>query len=335
MAYSYTLAERVGNLIAMGREVIIVGDLNIAHLPIDHCGNVNRVTRDEHLSEHPARHWLDQFLAPNGDFTDITRVYHPTRKAMYTCWDTIKDTRPANYGARIDYTLVTKGLLKWIKFADIQPNVYGSDHCPIYVDLRDEIQNEDGSTSKLSDFLLVDSQTKRKVPTLATVCWPEFSGRRLQSFFAAAKPIVKPEFPTVEGSIGNDKEKTPQPSPIRDTSIHMNGKRKASESDASAQAKKVTLPAKKTPPKPSNGQMNIKNFFSKSKSAAAASLEKGQDTYSASEHVPLMSTSAPSLIASVSREEEEDPTAGANRVESALAWGSIFAREYILKGRHF
>lgn len=201
MAYYLTLAERVENLLANGREVIIVGDLNIAHLPIDHCEGVNQRTRQEHLDIHPARQWLDQFLAPNGAFHDVTRKFHPTRKFMYTCWDTVKDTRPANYGVRIDYTLVSRNLLPWIKDADIQPNIYGSDHCPVYVDLRDEIQTQDGKTIRLRDVLLSVPATKRKPPSLATSCWPEFAGRRLQSFFAP------------KAASSNDKT-TQSPSPV-------------------------------------------------------------------------------------------------------------------------
>ncbi|UZJ52488.1 hypothetical protein CBS101457_001808 [Exobasidium rhododendri] len=303
MTYSYALAERVGNLISMGREVIIVGDLNIAHLPIDSCGSVNLISRDEHLNEHPARRWLDQFLAPNGNFYDITRMHHPSRKAMYTCWDTVKDTRPANYGARIDYTLVTKGLLPWIKFADIQANVYGSDHCPIYVDFHDEITSEEGSKLKLSDYILADSNTKRKIPALAASSWPEFAGRRLQSFFTAKPVVVKAESPIAEMSVHNE-----EPSPIRSAVETSATKRKMSEGEDSLLTKRAASVAamKKTPPRPLNGQTNLKTFFSKPK----ADLSEGE---------------LEEQIALIDQASAEDSTAGASRVGAALAWGSIFA----------
>jgi AP endonuclease-2 len=322
MAYSYTLAERVQNLISMGREVVIVGDLNIAHLPIDHCKNVGVLPRDVHLDEHPARRWLDRFLAPIGELHDVTRDYHPGRKAMYTCWDTIKDTRPANYGARIDYTLVTKGLLPWIKFADIQANVYGSDHCPIYVDFHDEITSEDGTTLKLQDFLKGgDGDGKRKVPSLATSCWPEFSGRRLQSFFAA-KPAALP--PSISPS-PIDTPSTVEPAPSSPApSIQPVEKRKASLSDVLSPAKKANIAKKATTPKASPGQMKLNTFFTKPKTIDSTDDEVLLPI--ATPPAPSPESSAKSVLQD-SNENDEDPGEGASRVESALAWGSIFARE--------
>lgn len=335
MAYSYTLEERVNNLIRMGREIVIVGDLNIAHQPIDHCKNVRMMTKDEHLDEHPARRWLDNFLAPNGDFYDITRGYHPTRAAMYTCWDTIKDTRPANYGARIDYTLVTKGLLKWISFADIQPNVYGSDHCPIYVDFKEEITDEEGKVLKLSDFIMTESKEKRRVPSLATSCWPEFAGRRLQSFFTA-KPIAAVETTPAASPKLDEKVASPEKpvSPVLEKSPAL--KRKISESDdvslPPTPLKKVTVPLKKSTTKPANGQTNLSSFFAKPRSSTSQ-LEKEEaltENVTASQE-PTQPAMPPSPL-SPSKQgsqgngpDEEDAFAGASRVESALAWGSIFA----------
>ena len=56
--------------------------------------------------------------------------------------------RETNYGTRVDYILVTKGLLPWISYGDIQPALKGSDHCPIYIDLHDEIPSIPGKPSR-------------------------------------------------------------------------------------------------------------------------------------------------------------------------------------------
>src|SRR5258708_31109929 len=70
-----------------------------------------------------------------------------------TGWNTKISARETNYGTRIDFILITPGLVPWIKEADIQPHIKGSDHCPIFVHLRDEITNPDGSSTKLRDVL--------------------------------------------------------------------------------------------------------------------------------------------------------------------------------------
>src|SRR6266478_1451807 len=84
MNYHLMLQERVRGLIAAGREVIVVGDLNVCAAPIDHC--------DGHLPsnastfwEHPARVWIRDWLAPKGPLIDVLRQFWPDRKGMFTC----------------------------------------------------------------------------------------------------------------------------------------------------------------------------------------------------------------------------------------------------------
>ena len=71
---------------------------------------------------------------------------------MYTCWNTIIDARTTNYGTRIDYILISRGLEKWISGADIWPYIYGSDHCPVVLELHDTIIR-DGVERRLVDEL--------------------------------------------------------------------------------------------------------------------------------------------------------------------------------------
>ncbi|CDS00628.1 related to APN2-AP endonuclease, exonuclease III homolog [Sporisorium scitamineum] len=192
MTYYQGLAERAHRLIQAGRQVMIVGDMNIIRDPIDHCDPEQSMKEHgwDHFHQHPARSWFQALLAPQGKFHDVGRMYHPDRKKMFTCWNTLIDARPANYGVRLDYTLVTEGLLPWIKGADIQPDVYGSDHCPIYIDLYDE-REIDGKVIKLAD--LMHGRSKRLPPALAACHYDEFSGkqRKLASFFGASKKAVQ------------------------------------------------------------------------------------------------------------------------------------------------
>nr|CDI51540.1 related to APN2-AP endonuclease, exonuclease III homolog [Melanopsichium pennsylvanicum 4] len=193
MTYYQCLAERAYRLIAAGREVMIVGDMNIIRDPIDHCDPEQSMKEHgwDHFHQHPARSWFKSFLKPQGKFHDVGREFHPDRNRMYTCWNTLIDARPANYGVRLDYTLVTEGLLPWIKGADIQADVYGSDHCPIYVDLHDEREVE-GKVVKLRDIM--QGGVDRLPPALAAVHYDEFSGkqRKLASFFGGAGKKVAP-----------------------------------------------------------------------------------------------------------------------------------------------
>ncbi|KAN0066462.1 Class II abasic (AP) endonuclease [Thecaphora frezii] len=207
MSYYHCLEERAHRLIEAGRQVVIVGDMNIIRDPIDHCDPEQSIREHgwTHFKEHPARAWYDTFLAPRGKFHDVGRIYHPTRTRMFTNWNTLIDARPANYGVRLDYTLVTEGLLPWIKGADIQQHIYGSDHCPIYLDLHDSRQI-DGETVLLKDLL--DGGAARPPPPLAACFYDEFSGkqRKLASFFAAAAPAKKatPIPPTEDAAAAGD-----------------------------------------------------------------------------------------------------------------------------------
>ena len=102
-------------------------------------------------------------------------------------WNTKISARETNYGTRIDFILITPGLVPWIEAADIQPHVKGSDHCPLFVHLRDKITNSDGSVTKLRDVLGVtsgDGVNPPELPRLATKYWDEHKQRLLSTFFA-------------------------------------------------------------------------------------------------------------------------------------------------------
>ncbi len=92
--------------------------------------------------------------------------------------------RETNYGTRVDYILVTKGLLPWISHGDIQPSHKGSDHCPIYIDLRDEITLESGEILSLHEAMKQTPDLKEP-PRIAAKFWDEFSGKQtvLSTFF--------------------------------------------------------------------------------------------------------------------------------------------------------
>ncbi|BGP36335.1 Class II abasic (AP) endonuclease [Rhodotorula kratochvilovae] len=206
--------RRVRGLIRAGREVIVVGDLNICASDLD-TAEPDQRARDqglERFTDHPPRAWLSEFTGENGVMIDITRRLHPERRGMFTCWNTKIDARPSNYGTRLDYILITPGLLPWVKHSDIQRDVVGSDHCPVYLDLHDELDIPGRGTVSIWNELNPGRSKGDKMPPpppFATRFYDEFSGKQklLSSFFGK-----KADTPASAGP-------TPSPSPQPGSSL--------------------------------------------------------------------------------------------------------------------
>jgi exodeoxyribonuclease-3 len=113
-----------------GREIVICGDVNTAHRPID----LARPKENENVSGFLPieREFLDKFLEHG--FHDTFRHFHDG-DGHYTWWDQITRARERNVGWRIDYFFISEGLLCALKKASIHPELMGSDHCPISIEL--------------------------------------------------------------------------------------------------------------------------------------------------------------------------------------------------------
>ena len=143
------LDARVRALTLAGRRVIVIGDLNIRRHLID-CADPQKALRDSNVTGEdkfmliPPRDTFDRLLLPSrsGVLADVCRDCHPTRSGMFTCWETRINARPNNYGSRIDYVLISPALRPWVQNADIQANLLGSDHCPVYVDFKLEFDGK-------------------------------------------------------------------------------------------------------------------------------------------------------------------------------------------------
>jgi len=115
-------------------QLIITGDYNIAHTPIDIHDPKGNKNSSGFLPEERA--WMDKFLS-NG-FVDTFRHMHPEATGAYSWWSQrFPSVRLQNKGWRIDYISVTENLKNKITDARIYPDVKHSDHCPIYVELKD------------------------------------------------------------------------------------------------------------------------------------------------------------------------------------------------------
>ena len=111
-----------------GTHVIACGDVNTAHKEIDLSHPKNNETVSGFLPQERA--WIDRFLAAG--YTDTLRMFHQ-EKELYTWWDMKTRARERNIGWRLDYFFVDNGLVSSVKDAGILPDVYGSDHCPVYI----------------------------------------------------------------------------------------------------------------------------------------------------------------------------------------------------------
>lgn len=84
MNWHFMLEERVRILIAEGRQVIVVGDINVVAALIDH-GEGTLESKKHGFFDPPHRAWFQRWLAPNGPMHDAIRGYWPGREGMYTC----------------------------------------------------------------------------------------------------------------------------------------------------------------------------------------------------------------------------------------------------------
>lgn len=114
-----------------GREIIVVGDYNVAHKEADVHDPVRLSKVSGFLPEE--RKWMDSFIELG--FVDTFRHFYPDAKDAYTWWDYRQMARISNKGWRIDYISVSKGLVPRIKAAEINDDVEGSDHCPVTLTL--------------------------------------------------------------------------------------------------------------------------------------------------------------------------------------------------------
>lgn len=117
--------------LATGREIIVVGDYNVAHTEIDVYDPIRLSRESGFLPEERA--WFDSFLKLG--FVDTFRHFHPNETKRYSWWSYKELARISNRGWRIDYICVSKGLQKYLTSADILDKVEGSDHCPVVATL--------------------------------------------------------------------------------------------------------------------------------------------------------------------------------------------------------
>ncbi|MBR57638.1 MAG: exodeoxyribonuclease III [Myxococcales bacterium] len=133
LAFYKAVFERIAEIRRSGLEVIVMGDFNTAHRPIDLARpQANRNNSGFLMEECDAfQDWLDAGLV------DTFRHIHKDEPDRYTWWTFRAGARARNVGWRIDYVLATPGLAGRIEDADIHDQIHGSDHCPISLTLTE------------------------------------------------------------------------------------------------------------------------------------------------------------------------------------------------------
>ena len=115
-----------------GEHLIFCGDINTAHKEIDLARPKDNVKNTGFLPIERA--WIDELIKNN--FVDIFRKFYPDKTGAYTYWDQKFHSRDRNVGWRIDYFFADEKIIQNIKGTGILSDYYGSDHCPIYLELN-------------------------------------------------------------------------------------------------------------------------------------------------------------------------------------------------------
>lgn len=132
MGYDDVLRKHMQSL-AKTKPVVLCGDLNVAHEEID-LKNPKTNHQNPGFSDQERAKFSE--LLDSG-FTDSFRYLHP-EEIKYSWWSYRFNARQNNAGWRIDYFVVSNNGQNMIQKADILNDVFGSDHCPVELDLNIE-----------------------------------------------------------------------------------------------------------------------------------------------------------------------------------------------------
>lgn len=286
-SYLEALDTRIRNLVDAGKQVIVTGDLNVIRSELD-ASNLAEglrkrgVTVDEWASAPSTRLFNQLIFEGNvvGErdqgreqpvMWDICRCFHPTREGMNTCWDTKKNARPGNHGGRIDYILCTDGIKGWFDHADVQQGLHGSDHCPVYATMRDDV-TVDGKQVPVLDLLnppgvVENGQRRRDVGArdllaLSAKLIPEFDRRQsIRDMFAkkasapASSSTPTPTTPSAAAEPGGPKDSSSQTTVPDDPGLQGSSRAPAeddtngSNSSSQVNTDQGLSPMKNIPPK--------------------------------------------------------------------------------------
>ena len=117
--------------LASRKGVVVCGDMNVAHEPIDLARPKENVGNAGFSDEERGK--FDELLASG--FVDTFRLLHPDVTDAYSWWSYRMKARERNVGWRIDYFLVSNRLMEKVTGTKIYTEVMGSDHCPVGLEI--------------------------------------------------------------------------------------------------------------------------------------------------------------------------------------------------------
>ena len=132
LAFCAGMERYLSRLTEAGLKVLLTGDYNIAHTPMDLARPKQNEKNPGYLPEERA--WFSRFVALG--YVDLFRALYPDARDAYTWWSYRAQARERNIGWRIDYVASCPSLREDLIDVRHHPEVVGSDHCPVSVDLR-------------------------------------------------------------------------------------------------------------------------------------------------------------------------------------------------------
>lgn len=115
------------------KPVVLCGDLNVAHEEID-LKNPKTNRKNAGFSDEE-RAKMTELLS--GGFIDTFRYFYPDKTGEYSWWSYRFNARKNNAGWRIDYFIVSEVLKDRLVSASIHQEIFGSDHCPVELELKE------------------------------------------------------------------------------------------------------------------------------------------------------------------------------------------------------
>lgn len=130
LGYCDAILSLCNALCKEGKHVVVCGDYNIAHKPIDLARPRQNEGNPGYLPEE--RQWMDRFTSAG--YSDTFRLFHQDG-GNYTWWSYRTRGRERNVGWRLDYFCVDEGFAPCVVNSEIHSEVMGSDHCPVALTL--------------------------------------------------------------------------------------------------------------------------------------------------------------------------------------------------------
>jgi exodeoxyribonuclease-3 len=132
IAFLSKLADWAGRLSAEGRDIVVCGDLNVAHADIDVHP---RERKAGVIGQRPEeRELFDQLLGAH--FVDVGRAQNPDDDTMFSWWPPWRNMRQRNIGWRIDYILASKSIADRVTACSVLADVGTIDHAPVMMTVQ-------------------------------------------------------------------------------------------------------------------------------------------------------------------------------------------------------